>query len=131
MPELRSGVRRGRAAVAQKGSEQPAPPPAKRNVKTRAAAAKGRPRTRLAAKKPEREKPPVIVTSEAKAKKNKEKGVGVMGDDSGGLSANKGVAPEDNTPPFPERVCGFFESYPCFDRLYFIFLDDGWLLLLR
>lgn len=32
---------------------------------------------------------------------------GVMGDESGGLSANKGVAQEDegNTTPFPERVC--------------------------
>ncbi|XP_061348559.1 casein kinase 1-like protein HD16 isoform X2 [Gastrolobium bilobum] len=111
MPELRSGVRRGRAAVGQKGSE-----PARKNVKTRAAVAaapeKGRPRTRLAAKKLEREKPLIVISEpdsnieRAKAKKNKEEGEGVMGDESGGLSANKGVAPEDdaNTPPFPERV---------------------------
>ncbi|RYQ93236.1 hypothetical protein Ahy_B09g099504 isoform E [Arachis hypogaea] len=102
MPELRSGVRRGRAAVGQKGSEPPAP--ARRNVKTRAPAAaagvKGRPKTKAAAAA----KKPVIVTSEAKAKEVKEKVFGVMGDDSGGLSANKGAAPEDNTPPFPERV---------------------------
>ncbi|MED6134653.1 Casein kinase 1-like protein hd16 [Stylosanthes scabra] len=105
MPELRSGVRRGRAAVGQKDSEPPAP--ARRNVKTRAAAAaaagaKGRPRTKAAAAAAK--KKPVIATSEAKAKEVKEKVLRVMGDDSGGLSANKGAAPEDNTPPFPERV---------------------------
>ncbi|KAJ1385816.1 Serine/threonine-protein kinase, active site [Sesbania bispinosa] len=108
MPELRSGVRRGRAAaVGQKDSE-----PAKRNVKTRAAvpaAEKGRPRTRLAAKKLEREKPPIPTpepVSDKERAKNKKEGAGVMGDESGGLSANKGASPEEdaNTPPFPERV---------------------------
>ncbi|KAK7343248.1 hypothetical protein VNO77_11848 [Canavalia gladiata] len=90
MPELRSGVRRGRG---QKESE-----PAKKNVKPRAAA-KGRPRTRLAAKKLEEPEKPLIVISEEK----KEEGAGAMGDESGGLSANKGED-DPNNPPFPERV---------------------------
>ncbi|MED6207967.1 Casein kinase 1-like protein hd16 [Stylosanthes scabra] len=126
MPELRSGPRRGRAQVGRKSAEPTSP--ATNYVKTRAAvaraaaaaaaAAEERPRTRLAAKKLEQEEKPVIVISEeeeeaesdverAKNKKSEERiEVGVMGDESGGLSANKGVAQEDegNTAPFPERV---------------------------
>ncbi|XP_057755034.1 casein kinase 1-like protein HD16 [Arachis stenosperma] len=124
MPELRSGPRRGRAQVGRKIAEPPSP--AANYVKTRAAVARAaaavatvaeeRPRTRLAAKKLEQEEKPVIVISEeeaesdverAKNKKSEERiEVGVMGDESGGLSANKGAAQEDegNTAPFPERV---------------------------
>lgn len=108
MPELRSGVRRGRAAaIAQKGSE-----PAKKNVAGRG---RGRPRTRLAAKNPVPDKP-LIPIPEPK-KNEREEGVEAMGDESGGLSANKdkavGVAPDDDTtPPFPEKV--FFK----FDTIY-------------
>ncbi|MED6143100.1 Casein kinase 1-like protein hd16 [Stylosanthes scabra] len=130
MPELRSGPRRGRAQVGRKTAEPTSP--ATNYVKTRAAIARAaaataaaaveRPRTRLAAKKLEQEEKPVIVISEeeeeeeeeaesdverAKNKKSEERiEVGVMGDESGGLSANKGVAQEDegNTAPFPERV---------------------------
>ncbi|KAL1323211.1 hypothetical protein HN51_068277 [Arachis hypogaea] len=124
MPELRSGPRRGRAQVGRRIAEPPSP--AANYVKTRAAVARAaaaaatvaeeRPRTRLAAKKLEQEEKPVIVISEeeaesdverAKNKKSEERiEVGVMGDESGGLSANKGVAQEDegNTAPFPERV---------------------------
>ncbi|XP_061367615.1 casein kinase 1-like protein HD16 isoform X2 [Gastrolobium bilobum] len=107
MAELRSGPRRRRAPVGPRSCEPLSP--AAKYVKTRAAVAREvaaaeaavveRPRTRLVAKKLKQEKP-VIVISE------KEEIEGVMGDDSGGLSANKGVAQEDegNTPPFPERV---------------------------
>jgi len=53
---------------------------------------------------------------------------GVMGDESGGLSANKGVAQEDegNTTPFPERVCVFLQYFmacKCFRSCLF-----GWFL---
>ncbi|XP_027367342.1 casein kinase 1-like protein HD16 isoform X2 [Abrus precatorius] len=94
MPELRSGMRRGRV---QKESE-----PAKKDVKTRAAAAavaKGRPRTRLTAKKLEEPGKPLIVISEEK----KEERVGVMGDENGGVNANK-AEDDANTSPFPDRV---------------------------
>lgn len=82
MPKLRSGVRRGRAAVVREGLE----PPTRRNAKK------------------------VCDTERAKAKnkKSEEEVVGVknvMADGSGGLSANKGVASED--PSFPERVYHF------------------------
>ena len=116
MPELRRGVRRRRATVGQKKSESPAT----KYVKTRAAVArevaetKQRPRTRLATKQLKQEKLPVIVISEPdsyseepiKADKDKEEVEGVMGDDSGGLSAKKPVGQDDdgNTTPFPERV---------------------------
>lgn len=111
MPELRSGPRRGRAPVGRKSSEPPpSPAAAGKYVKTRAAvareaaAAAERPRTRLAAKKLEEEKP-VIVISESNHSKKEVEGA-AMADDSGGLSANKGVAPEDDNiaAPFPDRV---------------------------
>ncbi|KAE9618574.1 putative protein kinase CK1-CK1-Pl family [Lupinus albus] len=73
-PKLRSGVRRGRAAVAKEGLEPP-----KRN-------------TAKNAKKKKEEVVPVAVNVNVNA----------MADASGGLSANKGVAPED--PVFPEKV---------------------------
>ncbi|KAH1200471.1 Casein kinase 1-like protein HD16 [Glycine max] len=102
MPELRSGPRRRRAPVARKSSEPPSP--AGRYVKTRAAVAREaaaveRPRTRLAAKKEEN---PLIIISDHTKKDD----AAAMADESGGLSANKGVAQEDDTnaAPFPERV---------------------------
>lgn len=112
MPELRSGVRRGR------GRGQKAVESVKKTVKTRAAAApKGRPRTRLAAKELQREEPliavpeplipiaePLIPIAEPAKEDNKEEGVGAMVGGSGGLSANKGEE-DANTPPFPEKVC--------------------------
>ena len=57
-----------------------------------------RPRTRLAAKK--EEKPLKVISDHTK------KDDAAMADESGGLSANKGVAQEDDTnaAPFPERV---------------------------
>ncbi|CAL0300455.1 unnamed protein product [Lupinus luteus] len=73
-PKLRSGVRRGRAAAAKEGLEPP-----KRN-------------TAKNAKKKKEEVVPVAVNVNVNA----------MADASGGLSANKGVAPED--PVFPEKV---------------------------
>ncbi|XP_057427721.1 casein kinase 1-like protein HD16 [Lotus japonicus] len=106
MPELRSGPRRGRAAaVGRKG-----PQPANKNVdvKTRAAPVKGRPRTRLAAKELQVQEPPIVIISVAEENKIKEEGgAGVMGGhESGGLSPNKVVVPEDegNTPPIPDKV---------------------------
>ncbi|KAL5066676.1 hypothetical protein RYX36_017563, partial [Vicia faba] len=96
MPQLRSGVRRARAApVTEKQSE----PPVKKN--TPAPRGRGRPRTRLVAKKSEPLTQQLLVVEE---------GVGVMGDERVGVSANKdkGVAavPEEdaNSPPLPERV---------------------------
>ncbi|XP_004491691.1 casein kinase 1-like protein HD16 [Cicer arietinum] len=97
MPVLRSGRRSRRAPVGRKISE-----PADKYVKTRAA-------------KKKEQKKKVIEISEsdnghrdiaAAAKKEGEEIEGTMGDESGGLSANKGVAQEDegNTTPFPERV---------------------------
>lgn len=120
MPELRRGVRRGRARVANKRSD---PPPSRNYVKTRAAVAReaaealARPR-RLAARKlkqKDQEEDQVIVISErdsdserrkGKEKVEQEKVRPAMGDDSGGLSANKAAGQEEegNTAPFPERV---------------------------
>ncbi|KAK7390722.1 hypothetical protein VNO78_18753 [Psophocarpus tetragonolobus] len=98
MPELRSGVRRGRGR-GQKGSE-----PAKKEVKARAAP-RGRPRTRLAAKELEHQEPliPIPEPLIPEPAKEEKKEVGVMGDESGGLSGNKA---EDDAiaPPFPDRV---------------------------
>ncbi|RDX65587.1 Casein kinase 1-like protein HD16, partial [Mucuna pruriens] len=106
MPELRSGVRRGRG----RGRGQKGPEPAKKNVKAPAApAARGRPRTRLAAKKLEREEPlipipePLIPIPEPRKEEKKKEGAGVMGDESGGVSANKGED-DTTTPPFPDKV---------------------------
>ncbi|KAG8637303.1 casein kinase 1-like protein HD16 [Manihot esculenta] len=133
MPELRRGVRRGRAGLTPQ-NRQPDPPRVQNCVKTRAAVARERkrPLTRLETKrlKEKQEDNKVIVISEKedsefliserkkKGKKNlavvsvKEKQeedvkrVGIMGDDSGGLSANKAVGQEEegNTAPFPEKV---------------------------
>lgn len=128
MPELRRGVRRGRARVAHKRSD---PPPLRNYVKTRAAVAReaaealARPRTRLAARKLKEEDPEdqVIVLSERDSDSERIKGKEkveeeekpAMGDESGGLSANKAAGQEEegNTAPFPERVCIFL--------LYFAF----------
>ncbi|KAJ1383225.1 Serine/threonine-protein kinase, active site [Sesbania bispinosa] len=95
MPELRSGRQRRRGAPVGRRSSEP-PSRAAKYVKTRAAVA--------AAKKLEEEKA-VIVISERDSDINKEK-EDLMGDESGGLSANKGLPQEDegNTAPFPERV---------------------------
>ncbi|CAL0320667.1 unnamed protein product [Lupinus luteus] len=71
-PKLRSGVRRGRAVVAKEGLE----PPKRNNAKKK------------------EEVVPVTVAVNVN--------VNAMADASGGLSANKGVAPED--PVFPEKV---------------------------
>ncbi|KAF3444433.1 hypothetical protein FNV43_RR14125 [Rhamnella rubrinervis] len=119
MPELRRGVRRGRARVAHKRSD---PPPLRNYVKTRAAVAREaaealvRPRTRLAARQLKDEDPEdqVIVLSERDSDSERRKGKEkveeeekpAMGDDSGGLSANKAAGQEEegNTAPFPERV---------------------------
>lgn len=133
MPELRKGVRRGRAATTLAAAASPGG----NCVKTRAAIAREaaavavaaewerpRPRTRLAAKKlkakqeenlevkENRKKLQVIVISEKDTdlEKKEEKGKKVnnkkMGDDSGGLSANKAAGQEEegSTAPFPERV---------------------------
>lgn len=133
MPELRKGVRRGRPATLVAGQNC---------VKTRAAVAREaaaaaekerpRPRTRLAAKKLKAKqeggqegkgnKKPVIVISEKDCElERKEKGKKVnnnkkMGDDSGGLSANKAAGQEEegSTAPFPERVCFFFNQFLIF-----------------
>ncbi|KAJ7979038.1 putative Casein kinase [Quillaja saponaria] len=112
MPELRRGVRKGRATVAHKESESPNG----KYVKTRAAVAreveeaKARTRTRLTAKK--LAEAPVIVLSDPdsdlelrKGKQVKKEEQGLMADDSGGLSANKaGGQEEEGAAPFPERV---------------------------
>ncbi|XP_021278204.1 casein kinase 1-like protein HD16 isoform X2 [Herrania umbratica] len=134
MPELRKGVRRGRAAVAQQQQqrEQKRAPQRNQGRKRAAAAAAaegGRPRTRLAAKRLKEEdhrqlvaaataredhNHQVIVISERDSDIEKkefvkgdiEKKGAVMGDDSGGLSANKAAGQEEegSTAPFPERV---------------------------
>ncbi|MBA0762367.1 hypothetical protein Gotri_012000 [Gossypium trilobum] len=117
MPELRKGVCRGRAKLAQPQQPQETRKQTRNQGRKRAAAADievGRPRTRLAAKrlKEEEEHPQVVVISERESdilkelvKDNKEKEA-VMGDDSGGLSANKAAEQEEegSTAPFPERV---------------------------
>ncbi|XWS52413.1 hypothetical protein CRYUN_Cryun11dG0068700 [Craigia yunnanensis] len=136
MPELRKGVCRGRATVAQQQPQQEQKQTRQRNQgRKRAAAAAegGRPRTRLAAKRLKEEdhrqvvvaataredhnhnhNHQVIVISERDSdilrkeleKVDKEKKGAVMGDDSGGLSANKATGQEEegSTAPFPERV---------------------------
>lgn len=116
MPQLRSGVRRARAApVTNKESEPP-----KKNKPGR-----GRPRTRLAAKKSE---PLTQLLIPETLKNVVEEGVGVMGDERVGVSANKdkGVAavPEEdaNSPPLPERVCADFDTIFC---IGYIYLCDG------
>ncbi|CAN6693507.1 unnamed protein product [Malus baccata var. baccata] len=128
MPELRRGVRRGRARVASKPSD---PPPRSRRTRAtvaREAAAEAvvRPRTRLAVRKlkeeekqepvpvPVPEEDPVIVISvkdsDSEGSKGEEKveedKKAVMADDSGGLSANKAAGQEEegSTAPFPEKV---------------------------
>lgn len=118
MPHLRSGVRRARAApVTDKQSEPPPKPPPRGR-------GRGRPRTRLTAKKSD---PPLtqllvpetlnkVVEVEVEVE---EEGVGLMGDERVGVSANKdkGVAaaavPEEdaNSPPLPERVCAGFVTF--------------------
>lgn len=108
MPELRRGVRRGRAKVAHKRSE----PPVGNYVKTRAAVARAK---KLKLEKEEEKEPQqVIVISERDSGSERKKGKkvvgkeekGVMADDSGGLSANKAAGQEEegNTAPFPEKV---------------------------
>ncbi|GKV21734.1 hypothetical protein SLEP1_g31688 [Rubroshorea leprosula] len=119
MPQLRKGVRRGRAAVVQGQEQQPGKQ--QRNQKQARVATAARPRTRLAAKRLEKEEDQpvvgrenrVIVLSEGDSdiekalvkRVQKEKKI-LMGDDSGGLSANKagGQEEEGSTAPFPERV---------------------------
>ena len=125
MPELRRGVRRGRARVTQKRSSSP---PLQNYVKTRAAVAReaakalARPKPRLAARKKlkEEEENQVILISEEEGESDSERREEeekleeveeeeeekvAMGDDSGGLSANKAAGKEDETVPFPEKVC--------------------------
>lgn len=126
MPALRRGVRRGRARILQKRVEED-PLPAANYVKTRAALAREaaevrpRPRTRLAIKElTKNQEDEVIVISERdtglednKVQKEllqeEKEDKGAMGDESGGLSANKaaGVEEEGNSAPFPEKVCFF------------------------
>lgn len=138
MPVLRKGVSRRRATLAQpqQGGKQ-----TRRSNRGRKRAAEeeiGRPRTRLAAKiLKEENKVQVLVVaptggedrefnqqvslvsergSDIERKELVEVDIGKeggMGDDSGGLSANRAVGQEEegNTAPFPERVwlyaCGF------------------------
>ncbi|GKV45945.1 hypothetical protein SLEP1_g52969 [Rubroshorea leprosula] len=122
MPELRKGVRRGRVAVVEGQEQQQGK--RQRNQRQARAATAARPRTRLATqrlKKNEEDQPvvvarenPVIVISEGDSdndkplvkRDQKEKKKIPMGDDSGGLSANKagGQEEEGSTAPFPERV---------------------------
>ncbi|KAI3683465.1 hypothetical protein L1987_83969 [Smallanthus sonchifolius] len=106
MPELRSGVRRGRAPLVGNRSEHLVG----KYVKTRAAKAKAKEaaaavvqaKPRRQKKKKKKEDEPVIVISEAKDNQ----GV-AMADASGGLSANRVSGQEEeegNTAPFPDRV---------------------------
>jgi hypothetical protein len=117
MPELRRGVRRGRAKVAHKRSE----PPVGNYVKTRAAVARAK---KLKLEK-EEEHQQVIVISERDSGSERKKGKKVVGkeekgpmaDDSGGLSANKAAGQEEegSTAPFPEKVCAFLMvDFCCF-----------------
>ena len=137
MPELRKGVCRGRATVAQQQQpRQEQKQTRQRNQgRKRAAAEGGRPRTRLAVKRlKEEDHRQVVVATTAREDHNqnhqliviserdsdilrkelekvdKEKKGAVMGDDSGGLSANKAAGQEEegSTAPFPERVCLWF-----------------------
>ncbi|XP_065861739.1 casein kinase 1-like protein HD16 isoform X1 [Euphorbia lathyris] len=136
MPELRSRVRRGCAGLAPLNRQPEESPQQQNCVKTCAAVAKERkrPRTRLETRRLNRQGKgdnKVIVASERNdcdflnlERKNKGKkilaavavehkkdildkaNVGVMGDDSGGLSANKAVGQDEegSTAPFPEKV---------------------------
>ncbi|CAN1179026.1 Casein kinase 1-like protein HD16 [Linum perenne] len=122
MPELRRGVRKGRAGLAPQNNNQQSEPPA--------AAREGnqRPRTRLESKRlkekeeQENKRREVIVISDREESGGIKKGhslvpvidveaeekvrVDGMADDSGGLSANNAAGQEEEgtTTPFPERV---------------------------
>ncbi|KAG7948079.1 hypothetical protein I3843_14G128900 [Carya illinoinensis] len=110
MPELRRGVRRGRAKVAHKQPE----PPVGNYVKTRAAVARAKKLKLEEEEEEEEQKQQVIVISERDSGSEGKKGKkvvgkeqkGAMADDSGGLSANKAAGQEEegNTAPFPEKV---------------------------
>ncbi|CAN1140539.1 Casein kinase 1-like protein HD16 [Linum perenne] len=122
MPELRRGVRRGRAGLAPHNIQSD-PAAAQDCVKTRRAGVAGeakRPRTRLESKRlKEKEEQPnhreldvdkvvdhnLVPTVDLEAREEIKK-VGGMGDESGGLSANNaaGQDEEGSTAPFPERV---------------------------
>ena len=137
MPELGKGVCRGRAKLAQQQQPQQEQRQTRQrnHGRKRAAAEGGRPRTRLAVKRlKEEDHRQVVVAATARedhnhnnqvteiserdsdierkklVKVNKEKKGAVMGDDSGGLSANKAAGQEEegSTAPFPERVCLWF-----------------------
>ncbi|XP_052186475.1 casein kinase 1-like protein HD16 [Diospyros lotus] len=133
MPELHKGVARGCALVGRRRrkEEKKSEPLVGKYIKTRAAvareaaeakAAAGRKRGRPAKKRKEE---PVVAISDDKKKKKEERGekeggglfpviraVGetgerhIMGDESGGVSANKATGKEEegNTAPFPEKV---------------------------
>ncbi|KAK8630340.1 hypothetical protein V6N13_079138 [Hibiscus sabdariffa] len=128
MPELRRGVCRRRTTLAQQQPQQEPKQTRRRNQgrKREAAAAEvGRPRTRLAVKRLEEEnqlqvvvaangrEDQVILISERDSDIERKELVKVdqgkeaeMGDESGGLSANKAAGQEEegSTAPFPERV---------------------------
>ncbi|KAK3443516.1 hypothetical protein EUGRSUZ_B03631 [Eucalyptus grandis] len=135
MPELRRGVRRGRAPLARKRSGPPPTPPPPRGrpeppaaaagnnyVKTRAAVARERARggvgrkRELGADEPATRKKARRGRAGVASEREGEAGAGegdkeeveleAMGDESGGLSANKagGQEEEGSTAPFPERV---------------------------
>ena len=139
MQELGKGVCRGRAKLAQQQQPQQEQRQTRQRNQGRkraaAAAEGGKPRTRLAAKRLKGEDHrQVVVAATARedhnhnhqvtviserdsdierkklVKVNKEKKGAVMGDDSGGLSANKAAGQEEegSTAPFPERVCLWF-----------------------
>ncbi|KAL4382961.1 hypothetical protein GQ457_15G029100 [Hibiscus cannabinus] len=128
MPDLRRGVCRRRVSLAQQKQQQEPTQTTRGNQggkRAVAAAEVGRPRTRLAAKRLKEEnqlkavvpatcrEDQVILISErdsgrqgkelVEVHKGKEAG---MGDNSGGLSANKAAGQEEegSTAPFPERV---------------------------
>ncbi|KAL4309900.1 hypothetical protein GQ457_01G048750 [Hibiscus cannabinus] len=124
MPELRRGVCGRRTTLAQQQPQQEPKQTRRRNQgrKREAAAAAaevGRPRTRLAVKRLEEEnqlqvvvaangrEDQVILISERDSDiERKELVKAEMGDESGGLSANKAAGQEEegSTAPFPERV---------------------------
>ncbi|KAE8720835.1 cation efflux family protein [Hibiscus syriacus] len=128
MPELRRGVCRRRTTLAEKQPQQEPKQTRPRNQGRKravAAAEVGRPRTRLAVKRLKEEnqlqvvvaanggEDQVILISERDREIEREELVKVdrgkevgMGDESGGLSANKapGQEEEGSTAPFPERV---------------------------
>lgn len=137
MPVLRRGVRRGRARIVHNHFEDP--PRAGTYVKTRAAVAREaaearpRPRTRLAIKELNKnQEDEVIVISERDTgfedKKvqqlQEEEDKGAMGDESGGLSANKaaGIEEEGSSAPFPEKVCFFSDLRSRLVWLFSLFL---------